>query len=260
MTIEDPIMRFYRLTKHGRAPVRADRSACGMLPVRAVRYCEAVTSATGFGWWVFPPIGLDLLWDGSAIFWRCDAAPDWMPLQPFAQMPDYNTEFDAAAPEALKGFAPPFLTALPEPGTLQMWTGWFARTAPDWHALVRAPANMPGTGGLTLFEGIVEADRWFGPLFTNMRFTRSHMPIRLRPDYPLVQVQPVRRASYSTETLEAFQVTSGPEAMTDGDWDDYFNTIVEPNSRPNRPFGGYATKTRKKRHQCQRQLEAASGT
>ena len=259
MTTEDPIMRFDQLTNAGRAPVRADRSACGMLPIRAVRYCEAVTSATAFGWWVFPPVGLELLWDGTAIFWRCDQAPDWMPLQPSALMPGHEADFDAAAPDTLKGYSPPFLTALPEPGTLQMWTVLFARTAPGWHSLVRAPANMPGVGGLTLFEGIVESDRWFGPLFTNMRFTRSHMPIRLRPDYPLVQVQPVRRDCYSNEMLERFGVTSGPSAMTADDWDDYHTTIVEPNSRPNRPFGTYATTTRKKRHQYQRQMESASG-
>jgi hypothetical protein len=201
MTADDPVVRFYRLTHHGRAPIRADRSALGMLPVRAVRYCEAVTSATAFGWWLFPPIGLELLWDGSAIFWRCDQEPGWMPLQPSAQIPHYAAEFDEAAPGALKGFSPPFLTALPEPGTLQMWTGLFARTLPDWHLLLRAPANLPPTGGISQFEGIVETDRWFGPLFTNMRFTRSHMPIRLRPDYPLVQAQPVRRDCYSAGTL-----------------------------------------------------------
>jgi hypothetical protein len=230
-----------------------------MLPVRAVRYCEAVTSATAFGWWIFPPVGLELLWDGTAIFWRCDEAPDWMPLQPSAQMPNYVTEFDAAAPESLTGFAPPFLTALPEPGTLQMWTGLFARTAADWHLLVRAPANMPPIGGLTMFEGIIETDRWFGPLFANMRFTRSHMPIRMRLDYPLVQAQPIKRECYSAATLESIDTTTGPDAMTDADWAAYHATIVEPNSRPNRPFGSYGTATRKKRHRCQNELEAAAG-
>ena len=69
---------------------------------------------------------------------------------------------------------------------------------------------MPPAGGIFLFEGIVETDRWFGPLFTNMRFTRSHLPIRLRADYPLVQAQPVPRHGYSDDTLERMQVTPGP--------------------------------------------------
>jgi len=253
----DPIVRFHQLTSRGRAPMRADRSACGTLPVRAVRYCEALTSATAFGWWIFPAIDIELLWDGSDIFWRCDEVPDWMPLLPSAQMPDYATEFDAVAPAALKGCSPPFLTALPEPGTLQMWTGLIAQTATDWHLLVRSPANMAPPGGISLFEGIVETDRWFGPLFTNMRFTRSHMPIRLRADYPLLQVQPVPRQSYSSDTLDKMEVTPGPSHLTQAHWDAYQASVVEPNSRPNRQFGGYATTTRKLRHGCPRSAEAS---
>jgi hypothetical protein len=250
--LSDPIVRFHQITGRGRAPIRADRSAMGTLPMRAVRYCEAVTSATAFGWWLFPPIGIEMLWDGSEIFWRCDDAPDWMPLLPAAQLPDYAAEFDAVAPDALKGCSPPFLTALPEPGTVQLWTGLIARTAPDWHLLVRAPANLAPAGGICLFEGIIETDRWFGPLFTNMRFTRSHMPVRLRDDYPLVQVQPVPRHIYGNETLDQMDITSNASDLTAEDWEAYRATIVEPNSRPNRPFGAYATKARKKRHRCMR--------
>jgi Family of unknown function (DUF6065) len=253
----EPIVRFHQLTSRGRAPIRADRSACGTLSARAVRYCEALTSATAFGWWVFPALDIELLWDGSDIFWRCDQVPDWMPLLPSAQMPDYAAEFDAVAPAALKGCSPPFLTALPEPGTLQLWTGLIAQTAPDWHLLVRTPANMAPIGGISLFEGIVESDRWFGPLFTNMRFTRSHMPIRLRADYPLLQVQPVPRLSYSSDTLDKMAVTPGPSHLTQAHWDAYQATIVEPNGRPNRPFGAYATKARKQRHECTRARSAA---
>ena len=246
----DPIVQFHQLTNRGRAPIRADRSACGTLPMRAVRYCEALTSATAFGWWLFPPIDLELMWDGSDIFWRCDDAPDWMPLLPSAQLPDYAAEFDAIAPSALKGCSPPFLTALPEPGTLQIWTGLVAQTAPDWHLLVRSPANLPQAGGICLFEGIVETDRWFGPLFSNMRFTRSHIPVRLRADYPLLQVQPVPRHSYSNDTLDRMDVTPGPSRLTEAHWDAYQASIAEPNSRPERPFGAYAVSARKKRHGC----------
>jgi hypothetical protein len=91
-----------------------------------------------------------------------------------------------------------------------------------------------------------------------MRFTRSHMPIRLRADYPLVQVQPVPRHSYSNDTLDRMDVTPGPSELTDEHWDAYHASIVEPNSRPNRSFGAYATTARKKRHQCMRGQESAA--
>ena len=188
-----PIVCFHRLIEQARLPQRADRSAAGTLPTRAYRYCEAVTTAAGYGWWVFPPTDLQFLWDGHDIFWQCTGGADWLPLMPAAQFPDFSARFDAAAPKTLAGCSPPFLTALPEPGTLQIWTGLIARTAPDWSLLIRAPANLPSPGGYALYEGIVETDRWFGPLFTNLRFTRSHTPVRLRADFPFAQIQPLPR-------------------------------------------------------------------
>ena len=253
----DSIIRFHRLLPAGRLPIRADRAAMGTLPVRAVRYCEAATSATSYGWWVFSPIDQEFLWDGSDIFWRCKDVPEWVPLQPSVQFPDFSDAFDREAPAAMQGCAPPFLTALPEPGCLQIWTGLIAQTAPDWHLLVRATPNLPGPGGIGLFEGIIETDRWFGPLFVNLRFTRSHAPVQIRADYPLAQVQPVLRECYSSETLDRIVAETGLGSLSEADWDAYYATIVEPNERPNRPFGGYATAVRKRRHECQRAREEA---
>jgi hypothetical protein len=246
-----PIVCFHRLIETARMPQRADRSAAGTLPTRAYRYCQAVTSAAGYGWWVFPPADLQLLWDGHDIFWQCTGWSDWLPLTPAAQFPDFAARFDAAAPKSLAGCSPPFLTALPEPGSLQIWTGLIARTAPDWSLLVRAPANLPAPGGYALYEGIVEADRWFGPLFTNLRFTRSHSPVRLRADFPFAQIQPLPRSAYSEATLHASATIADMTQFTAGDWADYRTTIANPNEEPDRPLGAYAVATRKRgRVQC----------
>jgi hypothetical protein len=241
-----PALRFYRLIDEVRAPQRADRSAAGTLPVRAYRYCEAVTTATAYGWWVFPPLDLQLLWDGHDIYWQRTGAADWLPLMPTAQFPDFSGRFDAAAPQLLAGCSPPFLTALPEPGTLQIWTGLIARTAPGWSLLIRAPANLPSPGGYALYEGIVEADRWFGPLFTNLRFTRSHIPVRLRADFPLAQVQPLPRIAYAETTMGATVGTASLEQFTERDWANYQTTVAGPNEDPDRAFGGYAVAARKR--------------
>lgn len=242
-----PIAQFYRLVEQARPPQRADRSAMGTLPTRAFRYCEAATSAAGYGWWIFPPMDIQILWDGADIFWHYDGAEDWLKLTPSAQLPGFSDQFDAAAPEGLRGFSPPFLSALPEPGSLQIWTGLIARTAPDWHLLLRAPANLPLPGGFALYEGIVETDRWFGPLFTNLRFTRSHAPIRLRADFPLLLAQPVRSLDYASETLAAMSVVGPLETLDTTDWAAYRATVVAPNLDPHRPFGAYAARVRKVR-------------
>ncbi|MEA2739319.1 MAG: hypothetical protein QOH05_2626 [Acetobacteraceae bacterium] len=240
-------LRFHRLIEHARPPQRADRSAYGTLPTRAYRYCDAVTSASGYGWWVYSPMNLQLIWDGHDIFWYFEGAPDWMPLAPAAQYPDFSRAFNDAAPEGLQGCAPPFLTALPEAGVVQVWTGLMACTAPGWSLLVRPPANLVAPGGYSLYEGIVETDRWFGPLFTNLRLTRTHKPVHLRADFPLLQVQPLPREAYAEASLAATEIVPDMSSMDEDDWEAYRSTIVVPNENPDRPLGAYAVAARKRR-------------
>ncbi|HET6182570.1 MAG TPA: DUF6065 family protein [Acetobacteraceae bacterium] len=245
MTTET-IARFYRLIESARPPQRADRSALGTLPTRAYRYCEAVRTASAFGWYVFAPLEIRLLWDGCDIFWHHKGAEDWLPLQPAAQAPGQSARFDAAAPARLHGCCPPLLTALPEPGTIQVWTGLMVRTAPGWSLLVRGPANLPGPGGYVHFEGVVEADRWFGPLFVNLRLTRTNTPIRLAADFPLLQAQPVPRPVLTDETLNATAFVAAANDFTPADWDDYERIIAGPSLDRNRPFGADAARRRKR--------------
>ncbi len=244
-----PAARFFRLIPEGRPPQRADRSAAGTLPARAARYCDAVTQAAGFGWYVFPPMDVSLLWDGDDVFWTYDAVDRWMLLSA-AQFPGFSACFDAVAPAHLQGCAPPFLTALAEPGTVQIWSGLLARTAPDWSLLVRPPANLPLPGGYAMYEGIVETDRWFGPLFINIRLTRTDVPIRLRADFPLFQAQPLPRAVYADGVLGAMSVVPGPSLLAREDWDAYRRTVLTPNLDPERPLGQFAVSARRRRKAC----------
>ena len=241
-----PLVRFYRVIDQAPLPHRADRAAGGTLPTRAARYCDAVTAAAGFGWWVYPPMGFSLLWDGEDIHWTYPGQEHWLPLEA-AQFPHLRSRFDAVVPEAVRGGSPPFLTALAEPGVVQVWTGLFARTAPGWSLLVRAPANLPGSGGYATYEGIVETDRWFGPLFTNIRLTRTDTPVRIRSDVPLLQVQPLPRAAYAEATQAAMEVVPTMEDFAPQDWADYHTSIVGPAQRGDRVMGQYAIAARRRR-------------
>jgi hypothetical protein len=117
--------------------------------------------------------------------------------------------------------------------------------------LIRAPANLPSPGGFSMYEGIVETDRWFGPLFTNLRFTRTGTPVRLRADFPLAQVQPLPRVAFADATLASVGTTADMGGLQASDWADYEATIAKPNSDPDRSFGAYATTARKRtRRDC----------
>ena len=69
-----PIATFYRLACSALMPMRADRSALGTLPTAALQYCEAITSASAFGWYAFPPIDFHVQYDGTNFIWTHDQA------------------------------------------------------------------------------------------------------------------------------------------------------------------------------------------
>src|SRR5215216_342071 len=233
-----PLITFFRFVPTCRPPQRADRAVAGTLPTRAFRFCEPVATASGFGWYVFPPLSFSLMWDGNDVVWTYQGADGWYPLKA-AQFPDFAQHFNEAAPPALKGFSPPFLSALIEPGIVQIWSGLVVRTAPGWSLLVRSPANMVRNPGYESYEGIVETDRWFGPLFTNIRITRTHAPIEINPEMPLLQVQPVPAGVYG-EALNRFEVTPDLARFGASDWDAYRKTVVEPSLDRDWSRGQYA--------------------
>jgi hypothetical protein len=226
--------------------MRADPSVLGTLPSRGFQYCEALRAASAFGWYVFPPIDFTLQWDGSQIIWSYRGAKAWYPLTS-AQFPGYSALFDRVAPSRLRGLSPPFLTALMEPGILQVWTGLMIESAENWSVLVRPPANLPRNLAFDVYEGIVETDRWFGPLFTNIRLIKTDIPIHFSTEIPLIQVQPLHRSTYAEEVSNNFGLVANAAEFSDEAWSRYEQTIVKPNLDPQRPVAAYATTVRRRR-------------
>ena len=237
---ESTVCRFHRLIPDAPAPRRADPSADGMLPVRGYRYCEALRSASAFGWYIYPPLNFSLVWDGVEIAWTYEGADSWYPLRS-AQYPGFRQLFEAVAPVELRPLAPTFLAAAREPGVIQIWSGYLVRSAPGWALLSRGPANIPRTQGYEHFEGIVETDTWFGPLFTNIRLTRSNSPIEFSVRYPLFQVQPLLRECYLEPSFSLCELTE----LEPADWERFAATMT-PNADNTRPLGHYAVDARKR--------------
>jgi hypothetical protein len=97
-----------------------------------------------------------------------------------------------------------------------------------------------------MYEGIIETDHWFGPLFTNLRLTRTHVPVHFKDDFPLAQVQPLPRVAYADRTLCSADFVPEITGLKPGDWDAYQTTIADPNENRDRPFGAYAVASRKR--------------
>ena len=236
----EPVCRFYRLIPNAPPPRRADRSADGMMSVRAYRYCEALASASAFGFYIYPPIAFALMLDGDRVIWSYDGADDWYALDG-AQFPGFYEFFEARAPDSVKSLSPPFLVPAREPGVVQIWSGYLARTAPGWALLSRGLANVPNTQGYENFEGIVATETWFGPLFTNIRLKVTNAPVTFHPRYPMFQVQPLLHQCYRAPSYEVLDF----DDLDTTDWE-RFEATMKPNTEQMRALGHYSVDTRKR--------------
>lgn len=240
-----PLVEFFQVTPNSQPPCRADRAVGGTIPARALRYCEALTTASAFGWYVFLPIDFKVVWDGHAMLWTYDGVDEWLPLsRTGVQYPQLSQHFDEIAPSEARGFAPPFLTPSLQPGGLQVWTGWIAKTAPGWSLLIRSVANLPKSPAYQMFEGIIETDTWFGPLFSNLRLVKTDTEIEFRTDVPFMQLQPVRKEFCADKFLRNYAV-KGLEDISAENWKAFHRTVVAPNIDPERMPGHYAVSVRK---------------
>src|SRR5882724_1643309 len=241
----EPLVTFYRAIPESFAPMRADRGALGVIPTAAFQYCEALTSASAFGWYLFSPMTFYLQWDGTDVIWTHDETDTWFPLT-MEHFPNFADYFDGLAPDDVKGYAPPFLSRSFFPGVVQIWSGLFVKTAPGWSLLLRPPVNLPRSQAYECYEGIIETDRWFGPLFINLRLTATDRPIEINHKKPLFQAQPLLRETYAEPNLRSFAVVDELSKLSPVDWNGYRETIVKPNRGHYRDVGRYAAAVRKR--------------
>jgi len=60
-------------------------------------------------------------------------------------------------------------------------------------------------------------------------------------------VQPVPRIAYQEATLNNYELVPDLKQFAPEDWDDFYDTVVRPNSMAERPRGQYAAASRKRR-------------
>lgn len=193
---------------------------------------------------------MHLRWNGADVFVK--EGGQWQPLVR-SELPGFEAYWNGHAPADLLDLAPPFLTRLPMPGLVQIWTGLLCSAAPGWSVLVRPPSNMRGSFLYSAYEGIIETDRFSPcPLFMNIQLIATDVDILLPKQVPLLQVQPLLRETYGerahrSQEMEGLGVQAdGEPALNPQEWQAYRRTIrVEAEGQPPEP-GHYAAEARKR--------------
>ena len=229
----------------------ASTSMLGSLPSRAVQLCPPVTSATGNGWYVYPPFDFALRWFGHESEFsllKNNNPVQWQSLAGFydIRMPQ-SAEIAAAVPEQFKDDflttyakwdgAIPFCDADPRaPNLIEVSTGVFAKTPPGWSLLVRGVANWTGGIDHQVVEGLVDTSWYSAVLPTTIRLLKQDQIVRFYRRFPIAMLQLVPNLAYARSTLENAVVHSGVEHIPGAVW----NSLAETRTAKDRQPGRYA--------------------
>jgi hypothetical protein len=236
--------RFVQFYPDGQPPVRGDRGLYGSSPLRGFQFCEPYCAANELGWHAFLPIDFALKWDGTEISWYVVDCGGWMPLRS-AVLPGFAEQWSRLGRSSCERGPPPFLSSLPEPGLVQIWTGLAGRSPEGWALLVRPPPNLPRGLGFEVLEGIIETDWWFGPIITTIRICRTDEPVLFRRSLPILALQPIPKTILDPSFYASASLESGAEMLSESDWDD-FQSAMALHGRDGRP-GGYKAALRTQR-------------
>jgi hypothetical protein len=243
------IVTFHRVFPAAISPLRADKSALGTLPAAAFQYCEAVRTASTYGWYICPPMDVRLMWDGVDVY--CFLDDKWQPLSGM-HVQEFSEYWDSNAPADLKGYAPPFVISLFVPGMIQIWSGLLVSTAKDWCVLVGPISNLPQSKNFATFEGIIETDTFKPcPLFINMRLLTTDREILIPRNKPLFQVRPLRRECYAEDVLKPLEYEglsrreAGEGGMSEEDWNGFRSTLRTVDGPTHIP-GSYGAERRRR--------------
>lgn len=247
MSNHELALEVWRLHPNGIRLVPADTRLLGEAPPGALRWCGPLTNANRSGWWVFPPLDIDIVYksldEGSPYHEKYDTDPDCRAENmmygsfDYRIVSDYEHKEDLVIGEMLRPHhrfrdkqRQLYAFGDVEMNVATIWTGCIFRTPPGWCLLIRSPININLATPFRVQEAILETDWMQYDVWMNLKFTRHNEWASLRRDqkYPLAQLVPVKRESYdprwalkeSVLTIEEENSRAQAQEVFDR-WNDY---------------------------------------
>ena len=218
MPESDLVLEVWRLHPHGIKIVPADPRLLGEAPAGALKWCGPFLYANKAGWWVYPPLDIDIIYkqvDGKGSYHpKFDEDPE---MQALNRMPgyfdyrvfsDYEHEEQSVIEEMIRPhhkYSTPqrelYSFGHVEMNIVSIWTGCIFKTPPGWCLQIRSPININLDQPFRIQEGMLETDWMQYDIWLNLKFFQYNewAPLRRDQKYPLAQLVPVRRESYDAK-------------------------------------------------------------
>jgi len=189
-------LEVWRLHPKGIQLTKAEKTLNGNANEAGVKWCAPYSKINATGWWISPPVDIDIRWLGGTNF-EHKLHEEW-PHTEHDIVKSLTKDSDNVDPNK---FAPiegrsKFTWGAVESGVCQIWTGCIFKTPPGWCLQVRSPINCPNVDYFVM-EGVLETDWMQYDIWINLVFHTPNKWIEFRKNNwpPLAQLIPLRRES-----------------------------------------------------------------
>jgi hypothetical protein len=181
--------------------IPAEKTLQGTANESGVKWCGPYKYANQLGWWLFPPVDVDIMWKGGKEFEHkliepYSDADAVLARQLMTRKEQKNTNLEIWCPQGVGRTK--FTWGAVDVGVVQFWTGCIFETPPGWGLQIRSPINCHPRS-IYIMEGVLETDWLQYDIWFNMVFTKENEWVSLRKDGwpPLAQLIPIRREVYA---------------------------------------------------------------
>ena len=178
--------------------IRAEKTLNGTANPGGVKWCGPYKFANQFGWWIFPPVDIDICWKGGKNY-------EYKLIKPYTDEDFHlvNSLIKQSDNINTSKWLPPggrtkFTWGMVEENVVQVWTGIIFQTPPNWCLQIRSPINFAPNPKYSIMEGILETDWMQYDIWFNIVFNKKNELVQLRKDQfpPLAQVIPIQRDGF----------------------------------------------------------------
>ena len=217
-------LRIWRLHPTGVEICPAEKTLRGEASSAASRWCGPFTHANAYGFWLFAPVDLDVVWHGGRSFehrfeslYTDDDASFISRLQnpkdKYRYLPRRKVEFGSTLESVVS-----------------IWTGCIFQTPPGWGLMIRNPVNINASTIFRAQEAILETDWLPYDIWINLQFVQQEKWARLRRSEgwpPIAQLLPVPRNAYDRH----WSLIDVPMERTTAEGRDMFNRWIDYNHK-----------------------------
>jgi hypothetical protein len=192
-------LKIWKLHSQSSKIEKANKLCLGKANKSGVRWCGPYSSANQLGFWVYPPVDMEIFYNGNSFSGTAEqySNEDYFKIKSLIKSEDkVNIEKWCDSNTGRTKFT----WGEADKNVVQIWTGLIFQTPPGYCLQIRSPINFPREN-YHVMEAVLETDWMHYDIWINL-ICEPNKKISIKKDLPIAHLVPVKRESMNGWEIE----------------------------------------------------------